>query len=300
MKKTLLSTLVASLLLSNFAIANTNLSSKEVSKNALKTATEDAKSHQVKLVKEALNSLELSAKAVKALDENKSDEAKKDIELALGKLEGILSVKNTPKLLPIENRVVVKNFIGTADDVKKALSEVKRLLTVGKVQEAGELLISLQSELDITVINLPLVSYPDALKLASKYLIENKPQKAKEVLVLALNTFTEIEQVIPIPLINSLNLVLVATDIAKSDKEQALKHLTMASDELKKAQELGYVSKSTATYKEIQDLIEKTEKEVKGPNKAEKLFKELADKLKEFKSKILSTHETKEDKNSTK
>ena len=300
MKKTLLSTLVASLLLNNFAIANTNLSSKEVSKNALKTATKDAKSHQVKLVKEALSSLELSAKAVKALDDNKSDEAKKDIELALGKLEGILSVKNTPKLLPIENRVVVKNFVGTADDVKKALAEVKRLLTVGKVQEAGELLISLQSELDITVINLPLVSYPDALKLASKYLIENKPKKAKEVLVLALNTFTEIEQVIPIPLINSLNLVLVANDIAKSDKEQALKHLAMASDELKKAQELGYVSKSTSTYKELQDLIEKTEKEVKGPNKAEKLFKELADKLKEFKSKIISTHDTKEDNNSTK
>jgi len=36
-------------------------------------------------------------------------------------------------------------------------------------------------------------------------------------------------------------------------------------------------------------MISKTEKEVKGPNKAEKLFNELDKTLKEFKEKILST-----------
>jgi hypothetical protein len=41
-----------------------------------------------------------------------TEDAKKNIELALGKLESILLAKNTPKLLPIENRMVVKNFIG--------------------------------------------------------------------------------------------------------------------------------------------------------------------------------------------
>jgi ribosomal protein S20 len=293
MKRTLLSTLVASLLLTSFATAtatttDTTLTSKEVSSQATKNATKNADNKKVTLVKEALTSLSLSAKALKNLNEKKIDDAKKNIELALGKLESILAVKDSPKLLPIENRMVVKNFIGTAEDVENVLVTVKKMMNDGKIQEAGELLISLQSEIDVTVVSLPLISYPDALKLASKYIIEEKPNKAKEVLGLALSTFTEVKQIIPIPLINTLELVAIASEIAKEDKEQALKHLTMASNELDKAEKLGYISKSTTTYKQLHKLIEGLEKEVKGPNKAEKLFLELGEKLKEFKDKILS------------
>ena len=294
MQKILFSTLVSSLLLTSVATADTNknLSSKEVSTQSTTTAISDAKSHQVALVKEALKSLELSAKALEDLNKNKTDEAKKDIELALGKLEAILVAKDTPKLLPIETQMVIKNFIGTADDVKKAVAEVKTLLNLNKVQEAGELLSSLQSEIDVNIVSLPLASYPDALKLASKYLIDGNPEKAKAILKVALSTFAQEEQIVPIPLINSMELVAIASKIAKEDKEQALKHLTMASDKLNKAEALGYISKSTTTYKILHEMITNTEKEIKGPNKAEKLFHELAEKLKEFKAKILSTKET--------
>ena len=298
MKKTLLSTLVSTLLLSSLATADEhkNLTSQEVSAKATQTATTKAKDSKVKLVQEALESLKLSAKAVDELNKNKIDDAKKTVELALGKLESILASEHTPKLLPIENRIVIKNFVGTADDVTQALAEVRTLLNLGKVQEAGELLISLQSELDVTTVSLPLASYPDALKLASKYLIEKHPAKAKHVLEIALNTFAQDEQIIPIPLVNALELVAVASEIAKEDKEQALKHLAMAKDDLKKAEALGYISSSTTTYKQLDELIEKTQKEVKGPNKAEKLFKELGEKLSEFKNKILSTHDKSEKK----
>ena len=298
MKKTLLSTLVSTLLLSSLATADEhkNLTSQEVSSKATQTATTKARDNKVKLVKEALASLKLSVKAVNELNNNKTDEAKKTVELALGKLESILASEHTPKLLPIENQMVIKNFVGTADDVTRALAEVRTLLNLGKVQEAGELLISLQSEIDVTIISLPLVSYPDALKLASKYLIEKHPAKAKHVLEIALNTFAQDEQIIPIPLINAFELVAVASNIAKKDKEQALKHLAMAKDDLKKAEALGYVSSSTTTYKQLDELIEKTEKEIKGPNKAEKLFKDLGEKLSEFKNKILSTQDKSEKK----
>jgi len=43
----------------------------------------------------------------------------------------------------------VKNFAGTAKDVERNIEIVKELLDKGKVQEAGELLITLQSEIDI-------------------------------------------------------------------------------------------------------------------------------------------------------
>jgi len=298
MKKVLLSTLVSSLLLTNLALADSNktLTSKEVCDSATKVETTKAKNSQVKLVKEALSSLELTHKALINLNNNKIDKAKKNIELSLGKLDSILALKNSPKFLPIENQMVVKNFVGTADDVEKVLDTVKKLLSDGKVQEAGELLITLQSEIDVTVVSLPLVSYPDALKLANKYLLENKKEEAKKVLTLALNSFAQENHVVPIPLVNTVELVKVASTVAKENKDLALKYLTSAHDELKKAEKLGYISSSTTTYKALHKLIDGVEKEVKGPNKAEKLFKELTESLKEFKSKIFSG----DDKNSTK
>jgi hypothetical protein len=298
MKRTILSTLVSSLILTNIVMAKSHhtLSSKEVALRATQTATNKAENNKVKLVQEAISSLKLSAKALDDLNRNKPEEAKKDIELALGKLESILSVEHTPKLLPIENRITVKNFAGTAKDVEVALDKVKALLNDGKVQDARILLSTLQSEIDLTVVSLPLVSYPDALKLASKYIIEGKTAEAKKVLALALSTFTEVTQVIPIPIVNSIELISSASKIAKENKEQALKYLEYASAELNKAEKLGYISKSTVTYKQLHELIKKIEKEVKGPNKAEKLFKELGDKLKEFKDKILSSDDKSEKK----
>jgi predicted RND superfamily exporter protein len=140
----------------------------------------------------------------------------------------------------------------------------------------------------VTVVNLPLVTYPDSLKLASKFIIEGKPQKAEDVLKVALSSFSEVTQVIPLPIINAVKLVDVAKDVAKEDKKQALLYLASANEELQKAEKLGYISSSATTYKQLHNLIEDVKKEVKGKNKAEKLFDELGEKLKEFKSKILS------------
>jgi len=292
MKKIILSTILASTLFTGTLLAESNKTetSKEVISNATKSATTKANDSKVKLTQEAISSLKLTTDALKNLVDKKPEEAKKNIELALGKLEAILALKDTPKLLPIQNKMVIKNFfIGTSKDVEVALKEVNELLSKGKVQEAGELLISIQSEIDITVINLPLVSYPNALKLASKYLIEEKPNKAKEVLELALNTFTEVHQIVPIPLVNTIELATVASQIAQKDKEQALKHLTSAHDQLNKAEKMGYLSKSTTTYKELHGFIEEVEKEIKGKNKAEKLFDNLSKKLDEFKDNIFSS-----------
>ncbi|SFV68415.1 hypothetical protein MNB_SV-14-289 [hydrothermal vent metagenome] len=302
MQKIILSTLLSSLLLTGSLMAKADVNSsaeksvKEVNQEATIVATKKAKDNQVSLVKEALSSLDLSAKALQNLEENKKDEARKNIELALGKLEAILASKKVPKLLPIENRMVIKNFVGTAKDVDIALKEVKELINSGKIQEAGELLISLQSELDITTVNLPLATYPDTLKLASKYLLDNKIKEAKDTLKLALSTFAKVETIIPLPLVNSMKLIDVASKKAKENKELALKYLSSASDELDKAEKLGYISSSSTTYKELHSLIKGVEKEVKGPNKAEKLFDNLAKKLKEFKEKILSSNDSNKSK----
>lgn len=291
LKKVLLSAFAASLLFTSSVVAETTKlpTSAEVSEKATQKAAQKIDDRSVKLVHEALRSLKLASSALEELRENKMEDAQKDIEYALGKLETILSSKDVPKLLPVDQKVVVKNFIGSASDVDKALNNVRHLLSVHKVQEAIELLNSLQSEIEINVISLPLVTYPDALKLASKYILENQPNKAQDVLKVALSTFSETKEIVPIPLIATLRLVNVASDVAKDNKEQALRYLDTANDELDKAQKLGYVSKSATTYKELHSMINDIKEEIKGKNKAQKLFDNLVDKIKEFKEKIFST-----------
>ncbi len=300
MKKIILSTIATSVLLTGALYADSQVSKdasiKEAQNTVIGNTKKDAENGQVKLVKEALESLTLTTEALKNLEDNNGTSARKNIELALGKLEVILSVENAPKLLPVDNGISITNFLGSAEDVKKIVLEVKALLSINKVQEARHLLSTLQSEVDITVVNLPLVTYPDALKLASKHILEEKNKEAKEILKLALSTFTEIHQIIPLPLANTTHLIVLASDIAKEDKELALKYLKGAKDALDKSEALGYISDSSTTYKELHTKIEAIEKEIKGPNKAEKLFEELNEKLKEFKSKVFSSKKDRSNK----
>jgi len=297
MRKLLLSTIAASLLLSTAGIAKEQAAKDatvgQVNRIAISNAKEDAKNNQATLVQEAIESLKYAQSAVIALEHNDAKKATDALEKAIGKLEVIMAAKDAPALLPVDNVIRVQEFVGTSSDVEKAVSTVQDLLEKGKVQEARALMIPLVSEIDITVVSLPLASYPDALKLAAKYVHDNKLDKAKEVLYIALSTFTEVTQVVPIPLLESTDLIAAASRIAKEDKELAIKYLDGANEALNVAEKLGYVSKSETTYKMLHEKIEEVKKEIKGKNKAEKLFESLAEKLKEFKSKIVSGNDSK-------
>jgi len=290
MKNILLSTLLSSLLLSSGLYAKSEIKTvNEVSKSAVKKGTQDALANQAKLIQEAINSLQYTHEALVALDKKDKATAEKKIEKALGKLEVILAAKDAPKFLPIDSSVTMVEYIGTKDDVKKSVDAVKDLLSDNKIQLARTLLNTLQSEIDIKITSLPLVTYPDALKLAAKYLHENKINNAKSVLEVALSTFDTTVTVVPIPLLKATDLINVSAALSKNGKkEEALKYLQAAEDELDVAQALGYVSHSDTTYKALHSAIKDVRKEIKGKNKAEKLFDELKRELKDFKDKVFS------------
>ena len=290
MKKFAISTLVASLLLGASLYANSDIKSvKEVNKSAVAKGQQYALAGQKKLIEEAINSLQFTNNALIALAHNDKESAQANIEKALGKLEVILSAKDAPKLLPIDSRVTMVEFVGTKKDVVRTVDAVKDLLDDNKVQVARTLLNTLQSEIDVTVVSLPLVTYPDALKLAAKYIHDNQIEKAKSVLEVALSTFDQTTTVIPLPLLKATDLINVSAQLSKNGKkEEALKYLAAAEDELDVAEALGYVSHSDTTYKALHTAIKKVRKEIKGKNKAEKLFDELKAKLKDFKDKVFS------------
>jgi len=286
MKKFIISLAAASLLSSGLLYAKT---SAQVSKETVKQAKQDAKDHQVALVKEAVKSLLLTQKVLLDLDKKDTKSAIKDLEDAIGKLEVILANKKAPKLLPVDSQITAVEFLGDLKKVKSDIKLVKTLLEDGKVQDARILLNTLQSQINILTVSIPLASYPDALKLAAKYLHDNKVDEARAVLETALSTLVEERVVLPIPILKAEGLIKAASLIAKNDKEQALKHLDQAKEELEIAKTLGYVSKSDTTYKMLDEAIDAVEKEIKGKNKAEKLFESLLGKIKEFKEKAVKT-----------
>ena len=283
MKRLILSVATAALLCSGSLVAKT---SAEVSQNAVTKAKSDAQKSQVHVIKGAVEAVALTQKVLVDLDKKDTKSAIKDLEDAIGKLEVVLAAEKAPKFLPVDVAMTATEYVGDTEKIKKALDKVRDLLDDGKVQEARVLLNTLQSEIDLITVNLPVATYPDALKLAAKYLHEDQVDKARAVLTTALSTLVQDVVVVPIPVVKAQGLIVAASKIAKEDKEQALKHLAQAKEELKKAKILGYVSKSDVTYKDLEKAIEKTEKEIKGKNKAEKLFEELIKKIKSFKEKI--------------
>jgi len=290
MKKILLSSIVAISILGTHSFAlEANATTKSVSKNAVTVAKTKANKQKsdLKVVKEAVESINYVVKTIASIDAKKKDEAIKNLEKAIGKIEVTLSDPKAPALLPIDGKVIVSQFVGTAYDVENAVITAEALLAKKRVQDARNIMLRLVDEVDFITVNLPLATYPNALKLAAKKLKEEKFQDAKAILVETLNTFVNAKAVTPIGILVAQDLIKAASKIAKDNKKLALSHLAEAKIALKKSEALGYVSTSDTTYKMLNDEISKIEKEVKGKNKAEKLFEDLISKLKEFKQKAL-------------
>jgi len=290
MRKVIVSVVAAALLGSTGLMAET---SANVTSKAVKSAKAKAESGKLKVIEEAVSAVVLTQNVIDALDKNDVEKAKRELEKAIGKLEIVLAHKDAPALLPIDSVITATEYMGDLKSIKETLSAVKKLLATKKVQEARRLLDTLQSEIDIVTVSLPLISYPQALRLSARYLNEGKIKEAGDVLKMALDTLVRSETIIPLPLLKAQALIEAAQKVAKSDKQQALKHLDAAKKELKIAEALGYTSGSDTTYKMLDDAIEAVEKEIRGKNRAEKLFEELMEKLKEFKEKALKTVESK-------
>ncbi len=265
-------------------------SSAEVSKGAVEKEKKRAEDIKKELNKKAIHAVAETYKVLELLNQNKPKEALDLLKKVIGELEVVLAANNEVALVPINTYTVVVDTDMDAKKIASALKDVKRLLNEGDVQAARRLLDTLQSEIDIVTENLPLATYPDAMKLASKYIVDGKLQEAKSVISIALNSMVVKTVVIPLPLVRASDLISEASKVAKKDKEQALKYLNEAENQLHIAKILGYGKGDPEVYKDFEKRIEAIKKEIKGKNKAEKMFEEILQKLKEFKKKLAVSH----------
>jgi len=298
MKKVLLSSVVALALLGGNVMAEEAKAAKAPSSQSVSAsavshgkAAATAKRDDVKVIQEAVDAVKLTQEVLMTLSakEVDKDKAIKTLEKAIGKLEVVMSNPKAPALIPLSSSVVVSEFPGTAYDVENAVITSIALLQNKRVQDARMIVQGLKDEIDLITVNLPLASYPAALKLAAKYLHEDKVAEARRVIATALNTFVEVDVITPIGIIQAQELIVAAQMAAPKDKKLALAHLAAAKAALKKAEALGYTSISDTTYQMLADAISEIEKEIRGKNKPEKLFEALIEKIRDFKEKAVKS-----------
>ena len=289
MKKILTSFVAIGVLATNsFAI---DAKTAKINKNAVIKAEKKAQQNN-QLVNEAINAIRNTQDALIYLNGKDKKNAINSLKKAIGDLAVVLNSPNPPYLLPVDINFEAYQFQGNIKTVASLVKKAKKLVEKNNLPEAREVLNTLRDEIVVKTINLPLATYPAALKLAIKYINENKLKEAKEVLAMALSTLVEIKTIIPIPLVKAQNLIVEASKIVKKDPKEALKYLDEAKHQLKLGEVLGYTSKSSTTYKMLKDQINKIEKEIKAKHNTDNLFERLIEKIKEFKQKAI-THTSK-------
>jgi hypothetical protein len=271
--------------------------SKEQDK-ANKKAIIDKAKNQVDLLKEVdqgiIDGFKKVVEATKLIRENKEKEAIKALQESTGKFDIALAANPKLGLIPLASAVSINELLTTAEAVKAQTKLAKEFLDDSKVQAARALLIPLQDELVTRTTLLPMTTYPDAIKLATKMLVEGKKDAAVMTLETALSTFVEEVSVIPLSLLRVEAMMLAASELDKEkDKDKALSLLAAAEEQLQVATALGYTTKSAGIYKDLSDQIAALGKEAKGGNVVEKLYTKLKTSVKDL---IGKSSEQKNDK----
>lgn len=275
--------------------ANDNVSveaDKKVEKNTQTQTSEKRK----EVLSDAVMALQETRTALKALDEGKTKEALSALEKATGKLEIILARDPSLALAPTGVSAMTHDILGSVKAVKQARDEAEDLLDKGKVQDARRLIGSLASETVISTMNLPLATYPDAIKEAVRLIDKGKTEEAKIVLQTALNTLVVTKTIIPLPVVIAENLLKEAEALAenKDRTEEENKKLSdllrVAQNEIELAQALGYGSKKNFDifYKEIDLVREKTSDGKSGTG----FFKKIKDSMTGLFNESQSSDET--------
>lgn len=237
------------------------------------------------VLEEATEAIRESWNALRALDNENPDEALASLERAAGKLEIILAREPELALAPASVSARTVDLLASKDDVKEMTDAAEDALEDGRVQEARRLIGELASELVISVSNIPLATYPDAIQVAAGLIDDGKLESAKVALQSALNTLVVTETIIPLPIVAAQQLLLKAEELAMKEDRSEEENQKMAAwmdaaqSEIEFAQVLGYGTRRDFEnlYAELDELEEKLEGGKSSPGFFAKIKETLTD-----------------------
>lgn len=242
------------------------------------------------MLDEAHAALDETHAAIRALDEEDTQAALEALARATGKLELLVAREPELALAPVDVRYRTHDIYATPDAVRTARKRAETLLGEGDVQEARRLLSGLASELVISVTNLPLATYPDAIKAISPLIDAGEIDEAKEALSLALGTMVVTEHVVPLPVLRARSALEDADELARAeslsnDDASRLDQLTRtAREQLEIAELLGYGS--AKALERFRDEIEEIERKVRKEEETASAFARLRKSLGEFQQSL--------------
>jgi hypothetical protein len=241
----------------------------------------EQQAHQ-SLNQDAVAALQLTQQAVNDIGSNKKDAAMATIEKATGKINILVARNPADALIPVDAEV---DAIDTAPHDIGAIRDLAKDASLAVDQKnfpaARVILYSLMSEIRVRIYNIPLATYPAALKSAARLLDQNKTQEAQTALTTALDTLVVVDRVSPIPLILARAAVSAAQAERDKDKTAAQTLLEAAKKELDRSKELGYAG-NDPVYGLLNNDISNLEKQLKGDNDTNSVFASLREKLNSF------------------
>jgi hypothetical protein len=242
------------------------------------------------IISEAAEVASETQKAVVALENNDSKKANSILQGVSSKLDGILAKNPGMALIPIDVEADVFDFDGDNKSISKAIDNARDLLKSGKLQNARQLLEPMASEIRVTTTNIPLGTFPTAIKQAISNIDAGKTDQAAVDLSDELNTLEETTEIMPLPVLRAEALLTEAarlehTDDLSKDKNRVeiQKFTDAAKDKLELAKLLGYGDKDDykLLYKEI-DAINKA----LFTEKSEAIWQNIKDRFNDLKDTV--------------
>ncbi len=263
---------------------------KVVNAQARKQGAREASIKRDKILTEAVDALRETQNAIKLLDKNDKKGALDALAKAVGKLEIVLARAPDLALAPVDVTSRTLDIYADVKSVKKAVDDAVRLLRKGRVQDARALVSGLASEIIIEVINIPLATYPDAIKAIVPLIEQGKTKEAKAALIAALNTLVVTRHIIPLPILRVENMLARADELARKKKRSEAEQkeldgiLKAARVELEFAEALGYGKEGD--FKPFYEELDKIAARTRGGKHGEGFFDALRKALSDFRAKL--------------
>lgn len=238
---------------------------------------------------EAIAAIDETRAALKALDQNKPDDALAAIERASGKINVLVARNPGTALIPVAFEVEVLEGAPQDTNAIRAIAKAaERAVDDRDYPGARVLLQALTSEVRVRTYTLPLATYPLALSDAARMIDQKKTKGAAAVLATALNTLVMIDRVTPLPLVLAQTALEDAQALREKNKDEALRLLAAARNELERAKELGYAGKDPE-YAALNSSITEIEKQIKGNSDTTSLFSRLHERVASFFQRLTGT-----------
>ena len=265
--------------------------SKAVNPQVQSEVEKQAADKRAQLLKDAQAAIDETQKALDALDQGKKEEALAALERVTGKLDLILARDPKLALAPVSVATVVRDLYANQDTVKAAIKEARSDLNDGKVQQARALLGSLASETELQVTNIPLATYPAAIRAVAPLIDAGKNEEAKTALQVALNTLVVERFITPLPTVRARAMLGEAEKLAEksgrsNDENKQLHDLVEnARQQLELGETLGYGTK--ADYKPLYAQLDDIQTKTGGGKSGTGIFDTIKASLKGLKNRLL-------------